>query len=176
MKVYLRDKRRNPHVIYIDGKRYVLPTNKEIVKDISRSAFNNLSAMACISVREYIETNVNSSLEPVPDKQHVKEEKVIEVSKKEEPVVDVSGLVVEDKLEDSTLVSSISENVESEESPKKESYIEEALSEEIKSDDASRQDYSSLSKKELKALVEEKGGDPSGMTKSNLVDWLNSNA
>lgn len=192
MKVYLRDKRVNPRVIYIDGKRYVLPSNKEVVKEISRAAFNNLSAMNCISIREYTEPEEEGNLVEAPAEEQPKKEetKPVNTQKKPEPEVDVSGLVVEDKLEDSSIVSSV-EEPKHEEAPKVEEPVEEnkeeAPVEEAKSEDTPVQEeanpegeekpnYSSLTKKELKALVEEKGGDTSGMTKANLIDWLNANA
>ena len=183
MKVYLRDKRVTPRVVYIDGKRYVLPSNKEVVKEISRAAFNNLSAMNCISIREYIEPENSGNIVEAPAEEQPKKEETKPVEapkkedspkdevKKEEPEVDVSGLVVEDKLEDSHIVSPVEE-------PKQEVSVEENKEESkpVEEKPATKVDYSSLTKKELKALVEEKGGDPTGMNKANLVDWLNANA
>ena len=180
MKVYLRDKRANPRVIYIDGKRFVLPSSKEVVQDISRSAFNNLSAMGCISIREYVEEeNVEVQEEVVEEREIKAASKPNEVKPAPTPDVDVSGLVVEDKLEDSTIVSPV-EEPKAEEPKAEEPKAEEPKSEEPKSEEPkaeeTKPDYSSMTKTQLKEVVKEKGGDPSGMTKANLLDWLNSHA
>ena len=136
MKVVLKDKRRNTRVIFIDGRRYILPSNKEVIKDISKMAFNILSKYSFLEIRvcEELEKVEDNKKEPSHKSEIIKEE----------------PKVVEPKV------------VEPKEEPK-----EEPIPEKV--------DYSSMKKKELKAILEERGCDTSGMSKANMLDWLKEN-
>ena len=133
MKVVLKDKRRNTRVIFIDGRRYILPSNKEVIKDISKMAFNILSKYSFLEIRvcEELEKVEDNKKEPSHKSEIIKEEPKVEEPKVEEPKV------------------------------------EEPIPEKV--------DYSSMKKKELKAILEERGCDTSGMSKANMLDWLKEN-
>ena len=147
MKVYITDIRNNPRIVYIDGRRYVFPSRKEVLKDISLSAYRTLSKTPYIHVR--LESQEDSTVEEIqveePKKEIVKEE----TSKEEIKVVE--------------------EKVEAEIIPLEE--VTPVLEEQV----SNTPDYSSMTKKELRSVLEEKGVDTSGMTKSNMLDWLKEN-
>lgn len=144
MKVVLKDKRRNTRVIFIDGRRYILPSNKDVIKDISKMAFNILSKYSFLEIR------VCDELEKVEDnkKEPSHKSEILKEEPKEEPKVEES-------------------KEESKEEPKVEESKEELIPEKV--------DYSSMKKKELKVILEERGCDTSGMSKANMLDWLKEN-
>ena len=165
MKVVIKDKRSNPRIILIDGRRYILPSNKEIVKNISQSAFAYLKRCSWLEIREYKEDK-SSSISPVSDNNQTME------MTKEDKKDEVKGSVVEVINEDPV------ELVSKEELPKPkevvvEKQVEESVSEPVV--EVKEINYSSFSKKELRSMIEEKGGDPSGMSKANMIDWLKAN-
>ena len=146
MKVIIRDKRSNPRITMIDGRRYILPSNKEIVKDISFCTFNALKNCSWLEIREY-------KKEVVSDK--------AEESKQED-----LGSIVE--VVDEKLV----------ELPKQENKepVKVSLNEEqVEEVEEKKVDYSALTKRELRVMIEEKGGDTAGMSKANMIDWLKAN-
>ena len=71
-------------------------------------------------------------------------------------------------------VEEIISNIKEELAPAVDS-VKEEKSVEVVEEEKSTVNYSSLTKKELRILLEGKGVDTSGMSKANMVDWLNSN-
>lgn len=171
MKVVLKDKRNNPRIIYIDGKRYVLPSNKEVIKEISRNAYNYLSQCSWIEVRKYVEVKTSES-EPTKelDVNTIENNITTNVIEVVDPVVETVNEEVstEDILSD--------ENVEpvlvNSESVKAEKVEFENKNSDKEKDTESVINYAAMSKKELRAIIEEMGGDSSGMSKANMLDWL----
>ena len=195
MKVILKDKRNNPRIIYIDGKRYVLPSNKEVIKEISRKAYLYLLQCSWIEVKKYIEPKVEeskteSSTNEVKneskEKNNKTEEKLTEenteyikentnIESKENEIKPMVDSVVDSKesfiKEDipATNVVEIVENIDN-----SDENVETVVSEKT-NEVENTIDYSSMSKKELRAIIEEKGGDTTGMSKANMLDWLKNN-
>ena len=175
MKVYIRDKRANPRVIYIDGHKYYLGANKEYLNDISPTAYKLLSQ------KEYIEMR--------PYEDAVKEEFVKELEKadllnsepaKEEVIKEPVRPSDEATEEDAVRAQAEAKApVEVAEEPKNDASSEPCSGDdEVKVEEKveEKPDYSSMTKKVLKGIVEEKGGDPTGMTKANMIEWLEANA
>ena len=161
MKVVLKDKRRNPRIMSIDGKRFIFPSNKEIVKDISLFAFKELSKCNWIEVREYKDTvegkvELGKGIDSIVEPPSVMEPEKVEVDSPKEEVEEIIS------------------NIKEELAPAVDS-VKEEKSVEVVEEEKSTVNYSSLTKKELRILLEGKGVDTSGMSKANMVDWLNSN-
>ena len=180
MKVILKDKRNNPRITFIDGKRYILPSNKEVVKDISRNAYLYLSQCSWIEVRKYVEPKVveqkpeetetpSSDTEPkeiiIENKESVKEE-IVEPVKESNTVATNVVLVEEPEIKEDVVTENPVEEV-----------VIDSQNEEVTEDTTPVEEvnYTSMSKRELKAIIESKGGDPSGMSKANMLDWLKNN-
>lgn len=174
MKVYLKDIRINPRSICLEGKRLAFPSKKEVLLDVSAGTIAYLKTLPFIKLRDYQEEC----------KGEIKE--VIEEAPKEEPIEEAPKEEIHPVKEEAV---EIKEEPKIEEPKTEEPKIEEPQIEEIKNDTAEvlqdseivsqeevTVDYSSMSKKELRELIESKGGDPHGMAKSNMVDWLKANA
>lgn len=165
MKVYIRDKRSTPRIIYIDGKKFYLGSKKEYLKDISPNALHALSQKEYLEIRPFEEENhencdmkeeVKEAPSPKADVVEAKPEVISELKKEEiknepEIVDEVKEPVVEEMVE------------------------EKEPEQEVEEEADDKPNYASMTKKVLKGIIEEKGGDPSGMSKSNMVDWLNAN-
>ena len=184
MKVILKDKRSNPRITFIDGKRYILPSNKEVIKDISRNAFLYLSQCAWLEVRKYIEpkvveqkpeeteppiSNIESNESAIENKESVKD--AVENSVNENNTVTTNVVLVEEpEIREDVVDEKPTEDIHVEESvitPSNEEIVADSSVEEV--------NYSSMSKRELKSVIEKMGGDPSGMSKANMLDWLKNN-
>ncbi len=172
MKIYITDIRNNPRIVYIDGKRFILPSKKEIIKDVSKGSYEALSKLPFMKVRPVEEEPVVEepkaedliAEEPVSsgDMEEVKEEpKVVVEAPKEEAVPEMVN--ASEVLTESVIVS----QEEVAEEPKAEIPAEEPAKEEDKA-----VDYSSMSKKELRAVLGEKGVDTTGMTKAVMLEKL----
>ena len=178
MKVVLKDKRNNPRIIYIDGKRYVLPSNKEVIKEISRNAYNYLSQCSWIEVRKYVEVKTSES-EPTKelDVNIIENNITTNVVEVVDDVVETVDPVVETVNEEVSTEDILSdENVEpvlvNSENVKAEEIELENNNSDKEKDTESVINYAAMSKKELRAVIEEMGGDSSGMSKANMLDWL----
>lgn len=171
MKVYITDTRRDTRIIVIDGRHIILPSKKEVLRDISTSAFRSLSTLPFIKLRVYEEPK-----QVEQPKVEAQPETLAESSPVEEPVVAKNETV---EQEPSTSVIVEQEEASTEE-PKIESMgettpvVEETPVEENTQPEPV--DYSKLTKKELKEMAEAKGCDTTGMVKADLVQWLTENA
>ena len=164
MKIYITDIRNNPRIVYIDGKRFILPSKKEIIKDVSKGSYEALSKLPFMKVRPVEEEPVveEPKAEDLIAEEPVKEEpKVVEEAPKEEAVPEMVN--ASEVLNESVIVS----QEEVVEEPKEEIPAEEPAKEEDKA-----VDYSSMSKKELRAVLEGKGVDTTGMTKAVMLEKL----
>ena len=173
MKVLITDLRNNPRIIHIDGRRFILPSRKEILHEMSRGAYDTLSNFPFIRVRP-VEENILEPIKEEPIKEEpIKEEPIKEEPIKEEPIKEEP--IKEEPIKEEPTRNNISEVVNSTEVlhesvivSQEEPVVEEPVVEE--SNDTV--DYSSMTKKELRALLEEKGVDTTGMTKAVMLETL----
>jgi hypothetical protein len=178
MKVYITDTRRDTRILVIDGRHIILPSKKEVLRDISTSAFRSLSTLPFIKLRVYEEPKQveqpKIDVQPEPKT----ESTPVEEPKQEEPVVaknetteSQSTSVIVDQEEQSIEEHKVESTEES--TP----VVEESTVEEHQTETQSETvDFSKLTKKELKELAESKGCDTTGMVKADLVQWLTENA
>ncbi len=173
MKVVLKDKRNNPRIIYIDGKRYVLPSNKEVIKEISRNAYNYLSQCSWIEVRKYVEVKTTES-DPTKelDVSTIENKILTNVVEVVDPVVETVDPVIETVDDEVSTEEFIEPVIVNSESVKAEDIELENKSLDKEKETESVINYAAMSKKELRAVIEEMGGDSSGMSKANMLDWL----
>lgn len=210
MKVYITDLRVKPRVVYIDGKRYIFPSRKEVLRDISKTAYLCLEKTPYLKLRPLeVENNITESIPNVVVRQPSSDRKSkatsdlslrnedsvvltndVEVSRRDEPTP-VSEEHVSDKTVcvNSEETLNVEENNVSEDDTQntlEESVAEEAITEELISEDPISEEtvsnevnsekpdvnYTSMSKKELKAVIEGMGVDTTGMTKALMLEWL----
>lgn len=165
MKVYIRDKRSNPRIIYIDGKKFYLGSKKEYLKDISPNALHALSQKEYLEIRPFEEEKqeVCGKNEDIKEAPVSKEEPLDILDLKKEEIKDEHGCIEEVEVKES-VIEEMYYTGDSKEDKEVKEIVED------------KPDYSSMTKKVLKGIVEDKGGDPTGMSKSNMVDWLNAHA
>ena len=208
MKVYITDLRVKPRIVYIDGKRYIFPSRKEVLRDISKTAYLGLEKTPYLKLRPLeVENNITESIPNVVVRQPSSDRKSkvtpgssslslknedsvvltndVEVSRKDDPTP-VSEEHVSDKpvCVDSEETLNVEENNVSEEDTQntleesitEETITEEPISEETVSNEVNSAkpdvNYTSMSKKELKAVIEGMGVDTTGMTKALMLEWL----
>jgi hypothetical protein len=208
MKVYITDLRVKPRIVYIDGKRYIFPSRKEVLRDISKTAYLGLEKTPYLKLRPLeVENNITENIPNVVVRQPSSDRKPertscssslslrnednvvltndVEVSIKDEPTPvsdeQVSNDTVGGDFEETLTVEENKVSEEDtqntlEESITEETITEEPISEETVSNevDSVKPDvnYTSMSKKELKAVIEGMGVDTTGMTKALMLEWL----
>ena len=169
MKVLIRDRRAKPRVIYIDGHKFVLPCNKEVLMDIKEDTCDSLRNLSYLTVSEYEEMNDTSISESVSTNEQEIDNESIHSESNNDPVVNTDVAPVQESINE---IVDITPDT-----------VDEIPMVDMSSDASDRNitetmpqvDYSSMTKKALRSLIEEKGGDATGMTKSNMIDWLNAN-
>ena len=173
MKVYITDTRRDTRIIVIDGRHIILPSKKEVLRDISTSAFRSLSTLPFIKLRVYEEPKVGQpKVEPEAQAESAQVEEPVGAKNEiaeQEPSTSViveqeetsTGEPKEDSIDETTPVV--------EETPVEENQTE-------NNPQSEPVDYSKLTKKELKEMAEARGCDTTGMVKADLVQWLTENA
>lgn len=186
MKIYIRDKRANPRVIYIDGKKYYFGGNKEFLNDFPSTAVKLLEQKEFLEIRSAEEPDVKEPEKkqeaPKPVEKNVEEVKEPEPVKEpelvKEPEIEpepASNEVVEEPKPDNESViveASDESNGDVVEAPADE-VVEESEPVEEKEE---KPDYASMTKRVLREIMEEKGAYIQGMSKGAMVEWLEANA
>ena len=197
MKVIITDKRETPRVIYIDGKGYVLPSNRPITMNISDRAKTILDRTEFIQViksemkaSDNRKSNVSDKELLAPESSPEQEtiDKKVEDEKKEDKVEEKEDTIeekkdnevqepvvtrqapVSNKVEKSEPV--IEEQENNEPTIEEQEEIKEESQEEIKEE---KPDYSSMLVRELKEILDARGVDYKGWLKKDMVEYLENN-
>ena len=181
MKVYIRDKRANPRVIYIDGHKYYLGANKEYLNDISATAYKLLSQKEYIEMRPYedaVKEEFVKELEKADllNSEPAKEEAIKKPVRPSDEATEEDAAKVQEEAKAPVEVVEEPKNDAFDEPCSGDDSVEVKAEEKVEGTVEEKPDYSSMTKKVLKGIVEEKGGDPTGMTKANMIEWLEANA
>ena len=185
MKVGITDLRRNPGIVNIEGKRLVFPSRREVVRDISSRAYNLIKQFPFLKV-EVKDTSVlqveckdsqckgeiTEVVEEVPASKPVQEEPKHEnIAKEVKEIQHPAEGAEEIKTEEPDPMLAM--EVESLANDSQDQEVMEDSS--IISPDSSSTNFQAMSKRDLRALIESKGGDPQGMSKATMVNWLENN-
>lgn len=186
MKVSITDMRINTRIVNIEGKQFVFPSKKEVVRDISVRAYNLIKQFPFLKVVPVEIPYTEAGIEQHSDITKLYGENAVadtisETSfKGEVEEVKDDNIGVEDhKEEDNKIeeprnmrleeVKPLANDTEAQEVMEGSSIVDPNV------EYSKPVDYQSMSKRDLRALMESKGGDPQGMSKANMVAWLEKN-